>query len=414
MIVSEEIVLPIYVYKGFDKKTGEARKGKLEAESVKAARTKLKVKQSIIPAEIKEELSVTPGESKSFFSSNKVSLSDLAILTRQFATLQAAQVPLDECLKALTDQVENITLRNTLSAVKDSVSEGKSLADAVQAFPNIFDRLYVNMVKAGEASGHLGLVLERLADFQEYQVAVKGKITSALAYPAIMIFASFAIIVYLFVSVVPKLQKVFSSLKVALPWYTKSLITFSNFLQEYWYLVILGFIVSNFIFKSWYASDAGRLKFDRFSLWVPVFGSIVMRLNVSKFTKTLSTLLGSGVPIISALEITKNIVENKIISDVVEKSKVAVQEGDSLGVTIEKSGEFPALVSHMIKTGEKTGELEKMLQHVADAYDAEVERKIDAMISLIEPLMIIVMGGIVVVVVAALLVPMMSIMSNMR
>lgn len=405
--------MPIYLYKGFDTNTGEERKGKIEAESLKAARQKLRSTKKIIPAEVKEELAVQAGSTTSLFSSNKVSLQDLAILMRQFATLQTAQVPLDECLRALTNQVENVTLRNTLSAVKDLVSEGKALADAMQQYPNVFDNLSVNMVRAGEASGNLGLVLERLADFQEYQIAVKGKVFSALAYPAIMILAAFAIILYLFLNVVPELQKVFVDLKAELPWYTEAVIGFSEFLQEYWYIILLSLLACFFIFKSWHASASGRLKIDRFSLEVPVFGPLLMRLNVSKFTKTLSTLLGSGVPIISALEMTKNVLDNRIISNVIEDSKIAVQEGASLGNTLERSGEFPSLVSHMIKTGEKTGELENMLHHVSVAYDAEVERKIESMISLIEPLMIILMGAVVVLVVVALLVPMMNVMDSL-
>lgn len=407
--------MPIYLYKGYDAATGAAKKGKVEADSVKGARQKLRTKDKVIASELKEEVTLTKGASPvSFFSSNKVKVTDLAIMTRQFSTLQVANVPLDESLRALTEQVEDTVLRNTLSAIKDSIAEGKSLADALAVYPNVFNRLFVNMVKAGESSGNLGLVLERLADFQEYEVAVRGRVFSALSYPMIMIGASVGIILYLFISVVPKLQKVFDSLKVTLPWYTKALIGVSNFIQNRWYLLIVAVGLAVFAFKSWYSTDSGRLKFDSFSLKAPVFGPIVLRLNVSKFTKTLSTLLGSGVPIIAALEITKNIINNKVLSDAIGQAKQAVQEGENLGTTIEKTKHFPALVTHMIKTGEKTGELEQMLKHVAAAYDAEVERKIDSMISLIEPLMIIIMGGVVVVVVIAMLVPMLSIMNQMR
>lgn len=410
--------MPIYLYKGFDAKSGAARKGKIEAESTRAARQKLRSKEGVMVSDLKEEVSVQAQSKASQASGRitgaKVKLQDLSIMTRQFATLQQAHVPLDECLKALTDQVEDIVMRNTLAAVKDLVSEGKSLADAMSGYPNVFNRLYVNMVRAGESSGSLGLVLERLADFQEYQVEVQGKIFSALTYPAIMIVSSMAIIVYLFVSVVPKLQKVFVSLKIPLPWYTQLLIAFSDFLQHRWYIVVGGVTTIFFLSRLWYNSDKGRLKFDQFSLRAPILGPVVLRINVSKFTKTLSTLLGSGVPIITALEITKNIIGNKVLTDVLDAAKQAVQEGDSLAVALERSKQFPPLVNHMIRTGEKTGELENMLKHVSVAYDAEVERKIDGMISLIEPLMILFMGGIVVIVVVAMLVPMLSIMNQMH
>ncbi|MBI2601534.1 MAG: type II secretion system inner membrane protein GspF [Deltaproteobacteria bacterium] len=405
--------MPLYIYKGYDFATGAARKGKVEADSPKAARQKLRSKDNIIASEIREEVAITK-EKGVIKVKGKVKLQDLSIMTRQFSTLQSAHVPLDESLKALTDQVENTVLRNALAAVKDMVSEGKSLGEAMGSFPNIFDRLYVNMVKAGESSGSLGIVLERLADFQEYQVAVRGKIFSALAYPSLMILASFGIIIYLFVSVVPKLQKVFISLKVALPWYTQWLINISEFLQAKWYIVVAVVGAVYYLFKVWYASEAGRESFDRMALKAPLFGGIVLRVNVSKFTKTLSTLLGSGVPIIMALEITKNIIGNKPISNAVGEARQAVQEGESLAATIEKTKVFPSLVTHMIRTGEKTGELEEMLKHVAAAYDSEVERKIESLLSLIEPLMIILMGGIVVVVVIAMLVPMLSIMNQIR
>lgn len=407
--------MPIYVYKGYDSATGAARKGSVEADSPKTARQKLRSKDKIIVSEIKEEASVSSkGKDGKVKIRGSISLSDLAIMTRQFSTLQAASVPLDESLRALTEQVENVVLRNTLAAVKDAVTEGRSLGDACAQFPNIFDRLYVNMVRAGETSGNLGLVLERLADFQEYQVKVRGQIFSALAYPAIMITASMGIIVYLFISVVPKLQKVFTSLKVALPWYTQGLINISEFLQSKWYVVAIVCGMIYYGFKTWYKTESGRYKVDTFSLKVPIIGGIVLRTNVSKFTKTLSTLLGSGVPIIVALEITKNVISNKPIADAVGEAKQQVQEGESLAATIEKSKRFPPLVVHMIRTGEKTGELEQMLKHVSAAYDAEVERKIDSLISMIEPLMIIFMGGIVAVVVIAMLVPMLSIMSKVH
>jgi len=408
--------MPIFIYKGYDVATGESRKGKIEAESLRAARQKLKTKDRIIASDLREEIVASSKNSTtaSRFFQAKVSITELAIMTRQFATLQNAHVPLDECLLALVQQVDNVVLSNTLSAVKDAVSEGKSLGDALTPYPQIFNRLYINMIRAGESSGSLGLVLERLADFQEYQVEVQGKVVSSMTYPALMIFASLGIIAYLFISVVPKLQKVFDSLHVTLPWYTLSLISFSEFLQHRWYVLVIVGIGLVFLAKSWYATPKGRWICDKYSLSLPLFGPVVMRVNISKFTKTLSTLLGSGVPIISALEITKNVVGNVLIAKAIEEAKISVQEGDSLGLTLEKSKQFPALVTHMIRTGEKTGELETMLKHVAEAYDAEVSRKIDALTSIIEPLMIIFMGGIVVVVVFAMLVPMLSVMSQMR
>jgi general secretion pathway protein F len=298
--------------------------------------------------------------------------------------------------------------------VRDSISEGKSLADSIAVYPDVFGRLYVNMVRAGESSGNLDLVLLRLADYIEYQVKVRGQITSAMAYPAVMMLASFGVIVFLFVKIVPQLQKLFESMKVTLPTITQIVIGLSDFLQSKWYFIGATAALGYFGFHYWYRTEKGRLKFDEKILKLPIVGPIILRMSVSGFTRTLSTLLSSGVPIISALEITKNTISNTIISGTIENAKTAVKEGESLGATIERSGIFPSLVSHMIRTGERTGELEQMLAHVSEAYEAEVERKISAMISTIEPVMIIVMGAIIVVVVVAMLLPMLSMMSQMR
>lgn len=406
--------MPVYRYKGYDAKTGAARKGSVEAESQKAARQKLKTRDKVLVAELSEEVALDKIKKSRPLFGGGVSTADIAIMTRQFATLQSAHLPLDETLKALGNQVENEVLRNALSNIKDQISEGKSLHEALGSFPAIFDRLYVNMVKAGEASGTLGLVLTRVADFIEYQVKIRGQVVGAMMYPAVMICAMLGITAIMFVSVVPKMQVVFKSMKVVLPWYTKTLIGFSEFLQTQWYLLFAGIGLLVFLFRKWYASPEGRRAFDKKSLSAPIFGAIVMRINVSRFTKTLSTLLASGVPILGALEITKNIISNTLISEALEQARVAVQEGQSLGQSIEKSQLFPPLVTYMIMTGERTGQLEEMLGHVSVAYDAEVERKVEAMIGLIEPMMVILMtvGGAVIL--GSLMVPMLSIMNQIR
>lgn len=406
--------MPLYSYKGYDSGSGSSRKGKVEADSVKAARQKLRQRDGIIVSEISEEEVAAKARTKSRFASSRVSQQDVAIMTRQFATLQAASVPLDESLKALTQQVENPVLKNAMAAVRDQISEGKSLADAMSTFPGVFDRLYVNMVRAGESSGTMGLVLERLADFIEYQVKIRGQIVSAMTYPSVMILASSSIVVFLFVSVVPKLQKVFVSLKVKLPWYTETLIGISEFLQNYWWLAGAGLVGVYFAIKYWLSTESGRHRFDEWVLRLPVFGPIVLRINVSRFTRTLSTLLNSGVPIMESLAITKNVIPNSVIAKVLDDAKLAVQEGKSLSSSIERSDQFPPLVTHMIMTGEKTGQLNEMLGHVATAYDAEVERKVSSMISLIEPAMVIVMSGGAGGILAALMVPMLSVMNRVR
>ena len=407
--------MPIYVYKGYDHKTGAVKKGRVEADSPKAARTKLKQRDKIIVSEMREEQSLDKVQKKaSIFAPRSVKMQDMAIMSRQFATLANAHVPLDESLRALTDQVENKLLANTLQRIGELVKEGKSLAESVGQFPGVFNRLFVNMIKAGESSGTLGLVLDRLADYTEKQVAARGQVVSAMTYPAVMILANVGLIGYLILSLVPKLQKVFVSLKAPLPWYTQLIVNISEWLQSYWFVVpVLGALVY-FMFRSWVNSPAGRKQFDELVLKTPIFGDLILRIQVSRFTQTLSTLLASGVPIIRALEITKNIITNTVIADVLEQAKITVQEGKNLGVTIEKSGRFPPLVTHMIMTGERTGRIEEMLGHVAKAYEAEVSRKIESMISLVEPVMIVFMAGSAGGIIAAVLVPMLSIMNQIR
>ena len=291
--------MPIFIYKGYEASTGANRKGKVEAESERGARAKLK-KDKIIVASIKEEKSsASKKDSESFVGKligPRVSTKELAVMVRQFSVLQQAHVPLDESLKALVSQVENPELCRTLSKVKDLVSEGKSLGDASNKFPGVFNRLYVNMVRAGESSGNLGTVLVRLADFLEYQVQVGQQIVSAVTYPAIMIIASLSLVLYLFISVVPSLAKVFANLKVSMPWYTMALIDISAFLKQYWILVIGMVAISYFLFKAWASSEAGKKKLDRIIIKMPLFGAIMIRIAISRFTKTLSTLLSSGVP----------------------------------------------------------------------------------------------------------------------
>jgi len=408
--------VPIYTYKGYDATSGAVKKGKVEADSPKAARQRLRQKDKVIVSEIKEEASLDRVKAKRGISitSGRVGLSDVAVMSRQFATLANAHVPLDESLRALTAQVENVVLRNTLGAVREQVSEGKSLADSASQFPGVFNRLYINMIRAGESSGTLGLVLDRLADYMEKEVEARGQVISAMTYPIVMILANIAMIGYLLISLIPKLQKVFVTLKAPLPWYTKAIIAFSEWLQAYWYTVpvIVGGII--YMFLKWVNSPKGRRKFDETVLKLPIFGGLIMRMQVSRFTQTLSTLLASGVPIIKALEITKNVISNTVIAEVLEQAKIAVQEGKNLGATIEKSGRFPPLVTHMIMTGERTGQLEEMLGHVAVGYEAEVQRKIESMISLIEPAMIIISAGGVGGIIAAVIGPMLSIMNQIR
>ncbi len=405
--------MPVYAYKGYDIASGKSRNGKVTADSQKSAKAALRKTEKVIVSDLKEQKS-SGGKSSGSLFSKKVPLKEISIMTKQFATLQNAHVPLDECLAALSGQVENAMLQEVMAGLKDKVSEGVSLGDSMSNYPKIFDRLYINMIRAGESSGKLGLVLDRLSDYYENKMETRAKIVGAMMYPLIMTLAASAIVLFLFISVIPKLSKTFTSMKVTIPWYTELLMATSHVVTSYWYILIIVTLSLFFGTKKWLSTKSGRSFFDKHSLRVPLFGSLIMRINVSTFTKTLSTLLSSGVPIIKAMEITRNVIPNQVIAKVVDDAKNAVQDGESLGLVIERSGQFPSLVSHMIKTGEKTGQLEEMLGHVAIAYDAEVDQKVSSLISMIEPIMIIFMGVGGAGVVMAMLLPMFDMMNNIR
>ena len=393
---------------------GKNVNGIIDAESQKAARLKLKqkgiyatnvVEKGAAEAQQKKEtLSVTIGK--------KVKDSDITMMTRQFSTLINASVPIVDTLDALSEQVENERLRVILSEVKQKVNEGISIADGLAPYSNIFSPLYINMIRAGEASGTLGLVLERLAEYTEKQAGLKNKIISSMAYPILMIVVSIIIIGVLFVVVIPKITVIFEDMGTALPIYTQILISVSAFIKNY-ILYILGTIVGSIvILRRYIKTPAGKQKWDEIKLKLPLFGRIIRLSAVAQFTRTLATLHGAGVPLLQAMDIVYNVVENNVIKNALRDAKVAVSEGRGLAVTLATSKQFPPIVIHMISVGEKTGELETMLSHVSDAYDIEVETRIQTLTSLLEPAMIIIMGGTVAFIVISIMMPIMQ-MTNM-
>ncbi len=393
---------------------GKNVNGIIDAESQKAARLKLKqkgiyatnvIEKGAAEAQQKKEtLSVTIGK--------KVKDSDITMMTRQFSTLINASVPIVDTLDALSEQVENERLRVILSEVKQKVNEGISIADGLAPYSNIFSPLYINMIRAGEASGTLGLVLERLAEYTEKQAGLKNKIISSMAYPILMIIVSIIIIGVLFVVVIPKITVIFEDMGTALPIYTQILISVSAFIKNN-ILYILGTIVGSIvILRRYIKTPAGKQKWDEVKLKLPLFGRIIRLSAVAQFTRTLATLHGAGVPLLQAMDIVYNVVENNVIKNALRDAKVAVSEGRGLAVTLATSKQFPPIVIHMISVGEKTGELETMLSHVSDAYDIEVETRIQTLTSLLEPAMIIIMGGTVAFIVISIMMPIMQ-MTNM-
>jgi general secretion pathway protein F len=292
--------------------------------------------------------------------------------------------------------------------VKQKVNEGSSLADALAEHPKVFTDLYVNMIRAGESSGALDVVLVRLADFTESQAQLRSKIIGAMAYPVIMVIVGIAIVGILFVVVIPKVTKIFEDMNVTLPWTTRILIALSSFSRDYWYVMLVAVPGLVYGVRSWVKTPRGRAWWDKTQLKVPIFGELVRMLAISRFAKTLATLLASGVPIITAMDIVKNVVTNTLLSDVIDKARDAIREGESIAAPLKRSGQFPPLVYHMIAIGEKSGQLEEMLQNVAKSYESQTQMRITALTAALEPIMVLAMGGGVAFIVFSILMPIMQ------
>lgn len=344
----------------------------------------------------------------------RISTDDIAIMTRQLATLLHAGVTLVEALTALVDQVEKERFKRVLSDVKQRVNEGGSLADALQVHHKVFGNLFVNMVRAGEHSGALDAVLLRLAEFTEGQARLRQRVIGTMIYPAIMAVIGGGVLVMLLTVVVPKVTKIFDDMKTTLPIPTRVLIFSSHALQDWWFVFFPTLFLSIFFFVRWTNSEAGKPQWDKLLLKVPVLGSLVRMLAVARFSRTLATLLKSGVPLLTAMDIVKNVVTNSVLSDVIDKARDAIREGESIATPLKRSGEFPPLVYHMVAIGEKSGQLEEMLVNVADSYESQVNVRIGALTSLLEPLMIVSMGGVIGFVAFSILLPILQMNSAIR
>lgn len=399
--------MPGFEYKGLEVATGKAVKGYRDADSPKALRALLRREGVLLTL-------ATPEDERSARAKRDIQLlaflhrpssSDVAVLTRQLATLVRAGVPLVESISALVDQVEKEALVRILTDIAENLKEGKDFASSLGAHGKVFPPLYVNMVAAGEASGTLEAVLERLADFMEGQARLKGKLISALAYPVLMTLISTLLVGALMVGVVPKVTSMFENMQQELPWYTALLIFISDTLAGYWWLIIGAITLIYYVFKRWRATPAGRLSWDRFMLRVPIFGRLNLLVAVARFSRTLSTLLASGVALLPAMDIVKSVLGNAQLETVVKTATSSIREGESIAEPLRRSGYFPPMVTHMIAVGEKSGQLEQMLQNVSRAYEADVDTRITTLTSLLEPLIIVVMGGMVAFIAMAIIMP---------
>ncbi len=409
--------MPVFAYKGLNS-AGHNISGMLDADNERHAKQLLR-RDGIYPTSLKETAggaAAKSGGAKSAASDFKnsmqrVSTQDLAVATRQLATLVHAGIPLVDSLAALVDQTENVKLKSILGVVKQDINEGASFADALTKHPKVFNSLYINMIRAGEQSGALDIVLSRLADFTESQNQLKNKVVSTLVYPVIMLIVSAIVVGILFVFVIPKITKIFEAQKVALPFLTQALIFVATAASKYWWLCIIAVAALVWGFNKYINSKKGRARWDAFILKVPVIGPLLRMLAVSRFTRTLATLMSSGVPLLASFDIVKNVVGNTILKEAIEHAREGVKEGESIAAPLKRSGQFPPIVTHMIATGEKTGQLEEMLTNIATSYETQVDAKVMALTSIMEPIIIVMLGGIVACVVFAIIMPMVQLSS---
>ncbi|MCO5141530.1 MAG: type II secretion system F family protein [Oligoflexia bacterium] len=401
--------MPIYEYTGTDR-LGAGLSDTIEADSIKTAKMKLK-KSGVVLLSIDEKAAKKSKLAALFptlSGSGSVSTRDLAVSTRQFASLIKANIPLVEALAALIDQTESVKLRSVFSEIRQLVNEGISLKEALSRHPKVFPPIFINMVESGEASGTLPLVLARLADFMEGQVRLRQKVQSAMTYPLLMAVIGGGLMLVIFTFVIPKIANIFVSMNKKMPWYTEALMNFSFFLVNYWWALLIGAAVIGWLVKGYYSTPSGIVKRDRLFLKLPLFGEIVRMVAVSRFASTMATLLNGGVPLVTALGIVRAVVGNEILAKAILEAKENITEGQNISDPLKKSGEFPSLLLHMIAIGERTGELPPMLEMVSQNYEEQVNAKVERMTSLLEPLMIVFMGLSVGIIVMAVFVPLLQ------
>lgn len=404
--------MPQFEYRGFNK-SGRAVRSTLEADSVRTARLKLK-KDGIMVSDIKN-VAKAKAEKKAGAqkASGKVPVRDLAMMTRQLATMLKANVPLVDSLGAVAEQVENPVLSASVSDLKTMVNQGVAFHKALGNYKNIFNKIYISMCEAGEVSGTLDVILLRLAEFTETQDQLQQKVKSALMYPVIMLVMTLLLLVGLFIFVIPKMVAIFEATpELELPWYSVMVIDFSNFLVEDWWIILIVSVLASFLFKAWRSTPEGARKWDAIKLKAPLFGPILRMVAVSRLTRTLATLLNGGVSMLQALDIVRNVVDNHLLAEAVDQARSNITEGESIAGPLKRSGQFPPILIHMVTVGEKTGELENMLIQVADSFDFQVKNKVDGLTSILSPVVIVVMGIAIGVIVFAIMVPMMQ-MSQM-
>jgi general secretion pathway protein F len=404
--------VPVYAYKGVTA-AGRRARGFVDADTPRAARAKLR-RDDIFPTELAEGGGAQNVESRasreiSLDLFRRVSTTDLALATRQLATLVGAGIPLVAALSALSEQVDAPKLKSVVAKVRDRVNEGETLADSMEEV-GTFSTLYVSMVRAGEVGGTLDQVLVRLADYLESQARLRSKVGSVLIYPAVMFAFAMLVVAALVTVVLPRITDLLVSMNQELPIYTRVIISTSEFARSYWWAVLLFIAAAALALRAYVQTERGRTAFDRFKLSLPVLGRVNRVVSISRFARTLATLLTGGVPIVRALDIAEATANNTVIGRAIDAARTSIMEGAPLAKPLQASGEFPPLVTVMVDVGERSGELESMLAKIADTYDEQVETVVTRLTALLEPLLILVMVGIVLLIIMGTLVPLLQVM----
>ena len=410
--------MPMYKFEAMDT-TGTEVKDSVEAGNEEEASQKIKAmgyfvtKLTAIAGKGAKGKKKKVGKSRKTFVMGGVSQKMLTIFTRQLSTLQDAGLPILRSLRILEKQMKPSALKNSLIDVVEDVESGMTLSESMAKHPKCFDRLYVNMVRAGEAGGALEVILQRLAEFKEKSQSLKKKIIGAMIYPAVVIFVAVAILIFIMVMIIPKFKKIFEEFGLQLPWATKTLINISNWMANYWYWVPLFPLGIYILLKLIRLTKAGNYALDRMSLWIPVVGTLIEKTIVARTMRTLGTLVSSGVPILEALSIVRDTANNAVFEKMFQHVLESIREGDTIADPLRQSRLVDAMVVNMIEVGEETGDLDTMLYKIADFYDEEVDNTVKALLSLLEPIMIVFLGGAIGGIVISLFLPLVKLLEGL-
>ncbi len=411
--------MPTFKYEAMDTSGGEV-KDSVEAMSEEEAQQKIR-QMGYFVTKITEVSNKQKGKKKGgkkrkrgkTFTVGGVSNKKLCTFTRQFSTLQDAGLPVLRSLRILEGQMKPGALKNALIDVVEDVESGSSLSEAFAKHPKCFDRLYVNMVKAGEAGGALETILKRLADFKEKAQSLKRKITGAMVYPVVVVLVAVAILTFIMLFIIPKFEKIFKDFNMKLPWLTQTLIDISRWFGNYWYVLPLFPLSWWLLIKLIRLNRIGNYAVDRVYLWLPIIGPLIEKTVVARTMRTLGTLVSSGVPILEALSIVRETCTNAVFERMYQRVYESIREGDTISQPLRESRLVDDMVVNMVDVGEETGDLDSMLYKIADVYDEEVDVMVESLISLLEPIMIVVLGGIIGTIVIALFLPLIKLIEGL-